>query len=54
MLLRKLLDFVGLYGTILMPMGAVVFVDFYLLEKFGLKEIMLSKNIGIIQKRIKT
>jgi purine-cytosine permease-like protein len=34
----KLLDFVGLYGTILMPMGAIVFVDFYLLEKIGLAQ----------------
>jgi purine-cytosine permease-like protein len=33
----KLLDFVGLYGTILMPMGAVVVVDYYLLKRFGLQ-----------------
>ena len=33
----QLLDFVALYGLILMPMGAVIFVDFYLLEKLGLK-----------------
>jgi purine-cytosine permease-like protein len=32
----KLLGFVGLYGTILMPMGAIVFVDFWLLERCGL------------------
>ena len=32
----KLLDFVALYGLLLMPMGAVIFVDFYLLRKFGL------------------
>lgn len=37
-LVMKLLDFVGLYGTILMPMGAIVFVDFYLLEKIGLAQ----------------
>jgi purine-cytosine permease-like protein len=35
-LAMKLLDFVGLYGTILMPMGAIVFADFYLLRKLGL------------------
>ena len=35
-LAMKLLDFVGLYGTILMPMGAIIFVDFHLLERFGL------------------
>jgi purine-cytosine permease-like protein len=35
-LAMKLLDFVGFYGTILMPMGAVIFVDYYLLSRFGL------------------
>jgi purine-cytosine permease-like protein len=33
----RLLDFVALYGLVLMPMGAVVFVDFWLLPKFGLE-----------------
>ena len=28
----KLLDFVALYGLVLMPMGAVIFVDFWLAE----------------------
>ncbi len=32
----KLLDFVALYGMLLMPMGAVIFIDFWLLRKFGL------------------
>src|SRR5690606_34219305 len=32
----KLLDFVAVYGMLLMPMGAVIFVDFYLMEKLGL------------------
>jgi purine-cytosine permease-like protein len=31
----RLLDFVALYGMVLMPMGAVVFVDFWLSERFG-------------------
>ena len=31
----KLLGFVAIYGMILMPMGAVVFVDFWLLHRFG-------------------
>jgi purine-cytosine permease-like protein len=31
----KLLDFVALYGLILMPMGAVVFVDFWLAPRLG-------------------
>jgi len=33
----KLLGFVVLYGLVLMPMGAVVFVDFWLIRKFGLR-----------------
>jgi purine-cytosine permease-like protein len=33
----KLLDFVAMWGMILMPMGAVIFVDFWLIGKFGLK-----------------
>ncbi|MCA9234900.1 MAG: hypothetical protein KDA44_05490 [Planctomycetales bacterium] len=32
----QLLSFVALYGLILMPMGAVVFADFWLLRKLGL------------------
>jgi purine-cytosine permease-like protein len=33
----KLLGFVALYGLLLMPMGAVIFVDFWLIRKFGLQ-----------------
>ena len=33
----KMLDFVAIYGMILMPMGAVIFVDFHLLQRFGLQ-----------------
>jgi purine-cytosine permease-like protein len=33
----KLLGFVAMYGMLLMPMGAIVFVDFWLLKKFGLQ-----------------
>jgi purine-cytosine permease-like protein len=33
----KLLGFVALYGMLLMPMGAVIFVDFWLLKKLGLQ-----------------
>ena len=33
----RLLDFVALWAMILMPMGAVVFVDFWLLPRFGLR-----------------
>jgi purine-cytosine permease-like protein len=40
----KLLDFVALYGLILMPMGAVIFVDFYLLPKFGLARYYAERS----------
>lgn len=40
----KLLDFVGTYGTVLGPMGAVIFVDFYLMKKFGLREEYAAHN----------
>jgi purine-cytosine permease-like protein len=33
----KLLSFVALYGLLLMPMGAVVLVDFWIIQKFGLQ-----------------
>lgn len=36
-LVMRLLEFVALYGLILMPLGAVIFIDVYLLEKMGLK-----------------
>ncbi len=34
----KLLGFVALYGLVLMPMGAVVFTDFWIFPKLGLKQ----------------
>jgi len=33
----RLLDFVALYGLVLMPMGAVIFADYWLLPKMGLR-----------------
>ena len=36
-LMMRLLDFVALYGLILMPMGAVIFADFWILPKMGLR-----------------
>ena len=33
----RLLDFVAMWGMILMPMGAVIFVDFWVLPKLGLR-----------------
>ena len=43
-LVMRLLDFVGLYGTILMPMGAVIFVDFHLLRRLGLQPNFAEKT----------
>ena len=36
-LVMKLLEFVAIYGLILMPMGAVIIMDVYLIPKMGLK-----------------
>jgi cytosine permease len=36
-LMMKLLDFVALYGLTLMPMGAVIFADYWILPKLGLR-----------------
>ncbi len=33
----KMLDFVAIYGMVLMPMGAVIFVDFWLFRSLGLQ-----------------
>ncbi len=40
-LVMKLLDFVALYGLLLMPMGAVIFADFWLVPRLG-----LSRNLA--------
>jgi purine-cytosine permease-like protein len=40
----KLLDFVALYGLVLMPMGAVVFVDFWLAERFGFRRFYAERS----------
>ncbi len=36
-LAMKLLGFVALYGLLLMPMGAVIFIDFWLMGRLGLR-----------------
>lgn len=36
-LVMRLLDFVALYGLILMPMGAVIFADVWLIPRLGLR-----------------
>jgi len=40
----RLLDFVALYGLLLMPMGAVIFVDFWLIRKFGLQSSYAERS----------
>ena len=38
--IMKLLGFVALWGMILMPMGAVIFADYWLLPRFGLRRFI--------------
>jgi len=45
-LVMKLLDFVALYGLILMPMGTVIFLDFWVLPKLHL-ERFYAERAGI-------
>ena len=42
-LVMKLLDFVAIYGFLLMPMGAVIFIDYYVLRRFGLSDFYAEK-----------
>ncbi len=43
-LVMKLLGFVALYGLVLMPMGAIIFMDHYFMKKFGLQEYYAEKT----------
>ncbi len=45
-LVMKLLDFVALYGLVLMPMGAVIFLDVMAFPKMNLTS-NLAENIGL-------
>lgn len=40
----QLLGFVGTYGTVLGPMGAVIFVDFYFMKRFGMVDEYAGRN----------
>lgn len=40
----KLLDFVGFYGTVLAPMGAVIFADWYFARKAGFNQFAAEKT----------
>jgi purine-cytosine permease-like protein len=44
----QLLDFVGFYGTVLAPMGAVIFADWYFASKAGFTQFAAEKaRLGI-------
>jgi purine-cytosine permease-like protein len=43
-LVMKLLDFVALYGLLLMPMGAVIFADFYFAKRFDFQSEQALNN----------
>jgi len=47
-LMMKLLDFVALYGLLLMPMGAVIVADYWLLPRLGLQsQYASSRSLGL-------
>jgi len=44
----KLLGFVAVYGLVLMPMGAVIFCDFWMMKRFGMQPFYAeAANLGI-------
>jgi purine-cytosine permease-like protein len=47
-LVMKLLDFVALYGLILMPMGAIIFADIQLFPKLGLRSEVAIGNRSFV------
>jgi purine-cytosine permease-like protein len=47
-LVMQLLDFVALYGLILMPMGAIIFIDYWLFPLIGLPSNLAAlKNLKV-------
>ena len=40
----KLLDFVGLYGLLLVPVGAIVFIEHWIFPKIGFTQFWVSKK----------
>ena len=40
----KLLDFVGVYGLLLMPVGAIVFVEHWIFPRIGLAQFWVSRR----------
>jgi len=48
----KLLDYVAIYGLILMPVGAVVFSEFWILPKLGLEQYRAEKENWFLSWRV--
>jgi len=47
-LVMQLLDFVALYGLILMPMGSIIFIDYWLFPRIGLHSNLAAlKNLNV-------
>lgn len=42
-LVMKLLDFVALYGLVLIPMGGIIFADYFLMKKWNLQDYYAEK-----------
>lgn len=40
----RLLEFVAIYGMILMPIGAIIFVDFWVLPRIGMQRFIAEKT----------
>ena len=47
----KLLDYVAIYGLVLMPIGAVVFAEHWVLPLFGLEQFRAEKYGWMINGR---
>lgn len=43
-LVMRLLEFVALYGLVLMPVGAIIFIDVFFLKKIGLQDDYAEKT----------
>ena len=43
-LVMRLMDFVSLYGLILVPMGSIIFADYYLIPKLNLEQYYAEKH----------
>ncbi len=47
-LVMRLLDFVALYGLLLMPMGAIIFIDYWVFPRIGLRSNLAEwRRIGV-------